>query len=155
MTKIINASSLNFLGNNDLFFEDIDLIGEFKVTDKFKHSIIFKNCNIENISIISCELFGVVKFINCKIVKCNFSWTYFYLGLLIENCNFDNSVDFQISGHNNETIIISNNIFNGFVNFFDCTFYEKFQMTHNVFHKGTNILGFYGEMYAPHLKKGV
>ena len=51
--------------------------------------------------------------------------------------------DFQAGGHNKNgnPVIILNNNFKGFVNFFDCWYENEVTICNNNFLKGTNILG--------------
>jgi hypothetical protein len=53
-------------------------------------------------------------------------------------------LDFQAGGHNKtgNPIIITNNNFKDFVNFFDCWYENEVTISNNnKFHKGTNLLG--------------
>ncbi|GHV23971.1 hypothetical protein FACS1894174_10200 [Bacteroidia bacterium] len=59
-----------------------------------------------------------------------------------------------MGGHNMKTILIEGNIFNEFVNFFDCQFNELIELKSNIFHKGSNILGNRNEGFKNNFKKG-
>lgn len=73
----------------------------------------------------------------------SFVFTYFLGGLTIDNCIFYNYLDFQAGGHNKigNPVIIINNDFKDFVNFFDCWYENEVTISNNKFHKGTNLLG--------------
>jgi hypothetical protein len=84
-----------------------------------------------------------VRFINCHFEECKFVFTYFLGGLTIDNCKFDDYLDFQAGGHNiaGKLITIANNQFSGFVNFFDCWYESEVIIKNNCFLQGTNLLG--------------
>jgi hypothetical protein len=52
-------------------------------------------------------------------------------------------LDFQAGGHNKQgnPLVITNNDFKEFVNFFDCWYENEVAIINNKFHKGTNLLG--------------
>ncbi len=49
-------------------------------------------------------------------------------------------IDYQMGGHNNEEMVISDNIFYGFFSFFDCIFEKQLIVKNNIFKKGTDLL---------------
>ena len=49
-------------------------------------------------------------------------------------------IDYQMGGHNNEKMVISNNIFHGFFDFFDCHFEKQLTVENNIFMKGTDLV---------------
>lgn len=104
---------------------------------------MFENCIIEFFSASVTQFDKPVNLINCHFKKCEFSFTYFLGGLRIDNCTFDGYLDFQAGGHNKtgNFVIITNNDFNYFVNFFDCWYENELRVSGNKFHKGTNLLG--------------
>ena len=53
-----------------------------------------------------------------------------------------------MGGHNKSPIIITGNIFNEFVNFFDCHFENDLEVQSNIFFKGTNLFGNLNEGFA-------
>lgn len=110
-------------------------------SDGWNCDLTFENCHIAYFS-GSCTQFNKsVKFINCHIKKCQFTFTYFIGGLTIDNCIFENHLDFQAGGHNKKgPIIITNTNFMEFVNFFDCIYENDIIIERNYFHKGTNLL---------------
>jgi hypothetical protein len=61
----------------------------------------------------------------------------------MDNCTFDDYLDFQAGGHNKSgnPVILTNNNFKDFVNFFDCWYENEVTISNNKFHKGTNLLG--------------
>ena len=119
--------------------------GEIKIetNETWKEEVIIENCIIEYFSGSVTQFSRPVKLINCHFKKCQFVFTYFFGGLTIDNCTFDNYLDFQAGGHNktgNSVTIIKNN-FADFVNFFDCWYEDEITICDNNFKKGTNLLG--------------
>ena len=82
--------------------------------------IVIENCIIENFFILSC---------------------WFKKGLIFRGNNVLNYIDYQMGGQNEFPIIITENIFNNFVNFFDCHFENDLEVQNNIFLKGTNLFG--------------
>jgi len=124
---------------------DVYVNGELRIVvpDKWEKEVLFENCIIESFSGINTQFNEPVRLLNCHFKKCDFTFTYFLGGLTIENCTFDNYLDFQAGGHNKagNPVIISNNDFNDFVNFFDCWYESEVKINDNNFNKGTNLLG--------------
>lgn len=124
---------------------DIYVDGELKIEtfDTWNKEVVIENCIIEYFSGSVTQFDKPVRLINCHFKKCQFIFTYFLGGLTIDNCTFDNYLEFQASGHNKtgNPVIITNNSFKGFVNFFDCWYENEVTISNNEFHKGTNLLG--------------
>lgn len=124
---------------------DVSIEGELRIesSDSWDKEIIFENCIIDFFSGTNTQFEKPVKFINCHFKNCHFTYTYFFGGLTIKSCVFDNYLDFQAGGHNKigNSIILEDNNFNGFVNFFDCWYESEVIITNNQFHNGTNLLG--------------
>jgi hypothetical protein len=123
------------------FFVD----GELKIetNESWDKVVVFENCVIEYFSGSVTQFDKPVRLLNCHFKKCQFVFTYFLGGLTIYNCTFENYLDFQAGGHNKtgNPVIITNNDFKGFVNFFDCWYENEVTISNNRFHKGTNLLG--------------
>lgn len=119
--------------------------GELKieVNDNWDKVVAFENCIVESFSAIGQQFEKPVKLINCHFKNCQFTFAYFLGGLIIDNCTFDNYLDFQAGGHNKKgnPVIVTKNEFIGFVNFFDCWYENEVTISNNKFHKGTNLLG--------------
>jgi hypothetical protein len=122
-------------------YVDGELIIESNET--WNKEVVFENCIIEYFSGSVTQFDRPVRLINCHFKKCQFVFTYFSGGLTIDNCTFDNYLDFQAGGHNKSgnPVIITNNEFKDFVNFADCWYENQVTISNNKFHKGTNILG--------------
>lgn len=119
--------------------------GEVKIetNETWDREVVFENCWVEYFSGSVTQFEKPVRFINCHFKACQFVFTYFPGGLTIENCIFDDYLDFQAGGHNKtgNPVIIANNQFAGFVNFFDCWYESEVVIKDNNFQKGTNLLG--------------
>lgn len=100
------------------------------------------NCIIHKIDLIGAfELNVHLKLENCIINSLEIHSCWFVKGLILKNCVVISYVDYQMGGHNLGTIIIDGNVFNSFVNFFDCQFESRVEIRNNVFQKGTNLFG--------------
>ena len=125
--------------------KDVYIQGELKIelSDSWDKEVLFENCILEYFSGSVTQFKKPVKLINCRFKRCQFVFTYFLGGLTIDNCTFDNYLDFQAGGHNKagNSIIITNNNFVNFVNFFDCWYEGEVTILNNKFHSGTNLLG--------------
>jgi hypothetical protein len=111
--------------------------------DSFTHRIRIENCIIQH---FKSEFVGYqkpIKFVDCEFKNCEFPFCRFIGGLDIINCTFNNYLDFQSGGHNqnNYPINIENSTFKNFVNFFDCDYEGPVIIKNNNFQKGTNIFG--------------
>lgn len=119
--------------------------GEIKIetTENWEKEVVFENCVIEYFSGSVTPFEKPVRLINCHFKKCQFVFAYFLGGLTIDNCVFDDYLDFQAGGHNKvgKLVIITNNQFSGFVNFFDCWYESEVIVRDNNFLSGTNLLG--------------
>lgn len=109
----LNESSTCYILNSTIKTINFDLFEP-------NFQIIIENCKIDNFLIHSCWFKG---------------------GLLFKNNEVKNYIDYQMGGHNELPIILDGNIFNGFVNFFDCQFYSQLEVINNTFMKGSNLLG--------------
>jgi len=119
--------------------------GELRIeaNDAWKKEVILDACVFEYFSGSAIQFEKPVRLINCHFKRCQFTFSYFLGGLTIDNCTFDDYLDFQAGGHNKagNPIIITNNQFAGFVNFFDCWYESEIIIISNSFQKGTNLLG--------------
>ena len=115
-----------------------------EIADSYwEKEVVIDNCIIEYFSGSVTQFKSPVRLINSHFKNCQFVFTYFLGGLIIDNCLFDNFLDFQAGGHNkpNNPIGITNNNFSDFVNFFDCWYEGEVIISNNNFQKGTNLLG--------------
>lgn len=119
--QVIKKIDTNFIVKDkpiflyDLIIENLD----FGFLE-FNCSVVIENCIIDMLTIHSC---------------------WFHEGLILRNNIIKKNIDYQMGGHNNKPIIISNNIFCGFFNFFDCHFNDVVEVSNNIFFDGTNLLG--------------
>jgi hypothetical protein len=116
---------------------------KIEVNETWDKEVVFKNCVLENFSAIGQQFSKPVKLTHCHFKNCHFAFVYFLSGLTIDNCTFDNYLDFQAGGHNKigNSVILTNNIFKDFVNFFDCWYENEVIINNNEFRNGTNLLG--------------
>ena len=143
--QTISAERANDLLNDGCPLTDFYVEGKLviEITDNWEKELIFENCIIEYFSGNITHFDKHVRLINCHFKKCQFVSSYFLGGLTIDNCTFDNYLDFQAGGHNKtgNPVIITNNNFKDFVNFFDCWYENEVIISNNKFQKGTNLLG--------------
>jgi len=131
--------------NEGLALKDAYINGELKIetNETWDRTVVIENCIIEYFSGSVTKFVKHVKLTNCHFKRCQFVFTYFLGGLTIDNCTFENYLDFQAGGHNKKgnAVTIINSTFNDFVNFFDCCYESEITISNNKFHKGTNLLG--------------
>jgi len=133
--QILKEINDNCFGKNEqiilssLIIEKLDL--GFR---EFNTSVIIENCIVEELIIHSC---------------------WFSEGLIFKNNIVKKDIDYQMGGHNNKSMEISNNIFYGFFNFFDCEFDNQIIINNNIFKNGSNLLGNTGKGFQNIFKKGI
>lgn len=144
-THNITAERANDLLKDGLALTDVYVDGELKIetNETWDKEVVFENCIIDFFSGSVTQFDQPVRLMNCHFKNCQFVFTYFFGGLTIDNCTFDNYLDFQAGGHNKTgcPVILTNNNFREFVNFFDCWYESEVIICNNNFHKGTNLLG--------------
>jgi hypothetical protein len=143
--KNISKEKATNLLKDGLPIKDLYVKGalEIETNETWNKDVVFENCIVEYFSGSVTQFDKPVRLINCHFKNCQFIFTYFSGGLVIDNCTFDNYLDFQAGGHNKRgnPVILSNNDFKGFVNFFDCWYENEVTIINNKFHKETNLLG--------------
>jgi hypothetical protein len=140
--SISSATGMDMI-NSGFPLVDAYIQGELKFDsgNKCNKMLVFRNCIIEYIEAIMVEFTEKVEFTNCHFKNAQFIFSYFCKGFIIENCSFDRDLDLSSGGHNEigHPVLINNNSFSGFVNFFDCQFTGQISVTGNRFLSGTNI----------------
>ncbi|AHJ99239.1 hypothetical protein Hsw_3644 [Hymenobacter swuensis DY53] len=122
------------------------------------HPVLLEQCWDENLKAVHLSFKSPVRLANCHFVRRDFSFAYFLQGLTIENCAFENYLNFQSGGHNQPGFLLHllRNTFHGFVNFFDCWYRAAVQIEHNDFLGQTNLLSFSANYMAfdvvPHIQ---
>lgn len=99
------------------------IIGSLTLMGGFSEHLVIENCIIKNYDSLSVHFNGKV---------------------LIRNSVFIEKFLFTEGGHNKEEILIENNIFNCFADFYDEYFTAKFTLRNNIFMRGTNLLAYEG-----------
>jgi hypothetical protein len=133
------------------------LIGE-KITSG--ESLIINNYCVFNQILNKLELgFNVylseVIIENCLIENIQIHSAWFKKGFIFRNNIVKCDIDYQMGGHNCDQILMENNIFMGFLIFFDCHFEEKIIVRNNIFQKGANLLGNIGKGYQNLFSNGI
>jgi hypothetical protein len=139
--NIFNHQAKAFLDNGKpLINLSISGVLEIDAGSEWKNEVLIENCVVDNLKCLMLHFQKKVTIKNCYVRDASFKFSYFLGGLIIERCTFDNYLDFEAGGHNDSgSIIIRDNRFKGFVNFFDCCFTGEVYVENNVFEKGTNI----------------
>lgn len=135
--KLITINDENYLKykkNNLIIIEDISNVNIDFNYSEIQIPVYIKNCVIKNMYLNS---------------------TWFRNGFVLENCVVLNDINYEMGGHNYSAIYIHNNIFLGFFDFFDCHFTEKIVVNHNIFIKGTNLIGNKDKGYKNIFDKGL
>ena len=135
---------------------------ENQIIEKFNNNNLndIESCYIKNSIINLIDLEGVfelntfLSIENSIVYNLNIHSCWFNKGLEIKNCIIYNAVNFQMGGHNKKPIIMQENIFKSFFNFFDCRFEDVIILKYNVFLEGTNLLGNKGEGFENTFQNG-
>ena len=114
-----------------------------QINENYFDGLYIENCIIDNLNISGTIFMKEVIIKNSLIISVEATGTWFEEGLDIKNCIFENKITFEAGGHNKSDfpIIIENNIFNCFVDFFDCQYTGSFTFKNNHLLNGSNLLG--------------
>ena len=155
MKKKLTASDFFNIWKEKDVFEDIIFSEEIDLFRKsFSKDKRFVNCAFPSLSLIGVNVNNaMIEFENCEFREFVAIGTFFSGGAKFEKCKFYSYVDFESGGQNEKPFILKNNIFYGFVNFFDCWFKDDVVVINNTFKKGTNLLGNKDHPYGPQYDK--
>ncbi|NML64554.1 hypothetical protein HHL22_04985 [Hymenobacter sp. RP-2-7] len=111
--------------------------------ETWEQQVVLENCVVERFYCPCTSFSKGVELRNCRFQQCQFTFSYFLGGLIVDACYFDSYLDFQAGGHNQlgNPVRITNSRFASFVNFFDCWYESAVVITDNDFLGGTNLLG--------------
>jgi hypothetical protein len=118
----------------------IERIDENTVDGLGNEGMSLEHCVIHVLDLSTIEFHGKVTIRNCIIDKLNLHCTWFAEGLEFMGNIVMSDIDYQMGGHNNDVMVISDNIFHGFFDFFDCHFENQLNVENNVFMKGTDLI---------------
>ena len=118
----------------------IERIDENTVDGLGNEGMSLEHCVIHVLDLSTIEFHGKVTICNCIIDKLNLHCTWFAEGLEFMGNIVMSDIDYQMGGHNNDVMVISDNIFHGFFDFFDCHFENQLNVENNVFMKGTDLI---------------
>jgi hypothetical protein len=118
-------------------------------SDVISSPIRLDGCHVTEIDAPCVQFLAPVVLTRCDIGRAQFFAAYFLAGLSIRQCTFSGKVDFQCSGHNRggSLVHLEDNVFDQFVNFFDCWYEGPFEARKCDFKKGTNLLGNRGQPF--------
>jgi TonB family protein len=127
---------------NNMFISGKLDFSEF-YADSFDKDFEADNCTFEYLRATCAQFSKSVKLTNCELKKCEFNMTWFFGGLIIDNCIFENYLSFESGGHNqnDKVVSITNSTFKKFVNFIDNWYNSYVVIANNNFEGGTNLLG--------------
>jgi len=92
---------------------------------------------------------------DCIIKEVQLSYCWFINGLEFTNNTILQEATFEAGGHNKKPFIMKENIFHGFLNFFDCQFGDTVYFSNNTLLEGCNLLGNKGEGYETLFDNGI
>ena len=118
----------------------IERIDEGSFAGPGNEGLTLEHCVIHVLNLSTIEFHGKVTIRNCIMDKLNLHCTWFAAGLEFTGNVVMSDIDYQMGGHNHEEMIISDNVFHGFFDFFDCHFEERLTVENNIFKKGTDLL---------------
>lgn len=127
----------------DAQIQDIDLHNVSIFNDKqVKSNVIFELCNIDNLGLNCMDFFEEVIIRNCTINSVGFHGSYFFKGVTIIECVFNDVFYFDCGGHNESphAVRLIDNIFHGYVDFFDAWFMGPVEIRNCKFKAGSNLL---------------
>lgn len=109
--------------------------------------VTFSGCELRALSGAIIEFEGPVVLKRTVVSAAVFCGAYFLGGLRVEGCRFESDVDFGAGGHNRDgsELALTDTVFGGFVDFYDCWFEGPVLIRRCAFEKGTNLLGNVGE----------
>lgn len=106
-------------------------------------------CRLAGLSGACVQFHAPVVLENCTIeaAEGSFFAAYFLAGLRVSGCTFRSPLDLQCGGHNQggSEVVLTDSIFKGFVNFFDCWFEGPVMIRRCRFEGGANLLGNKGQ----------
>ncbi len=141
-----NVDSSLFIGDEDTLFNNC-IVEKFSIVGIMGNSeIIFKNCIIDRLGILDI-IYRKVYIENCVINDLVAWGTYFKGGLSLKNCIIKKTATFEAGGHNDEEVIIENNVFMCQLDFFDTQFRSTFIFRNNILLAGTDLLGNKDKVY--------
>ena len=109
----------------------------------------FADCVIDQVELIGVFDIDVpIKMERCIINELKIHSCWFNEGIALKNCIINGYIDYQMGGHNKKPILLYQNVFTGFVNFFDCQFDSRVEIVENVFVRGANLFGNLNEGFA-------
>ena len=108
--------------------------------DRKCEGMTLEHCLIRELDMTAINFSGKVTIRNCIIDQLVLHCTWFIEGLEFTGNVVMSDIDYQMGGHNNEEMVISNNIFHGFFDFFDCHFEKQLTVENNIFLRGTDLL---------------
>lgn len=117
-----------------------EIISVIKPLHLEKNSLEINNSLINIIDLSFTEFEFELKLNNCIINELALHTTWFKGGFIIKNCIVKRYLNYEMGGHNEKKVIIKNNIFEDFVNLFDCQFEALLIVESNIFKRGTNLL---------------
>ena len=91
----------------------------------------------------------------CIIKEIKLPYCWFKNGLEFTNNTILQEATFEAGGHNKKTFIMKENIFHGFLNFFDCQFEDTVHFSNNILLEGCNLLWNKGEGYETIFDNGI
>ncbi|WP_281886548.1 hypothetical protein [Paenibacillus sp. YYML68] len=125
------------------FIKDLDLYdSNLFENEQVKSNVILENCIIDKLDLTIMLFTEEVIIRDCSINSASFHGTYFFKGITIERCVFNEIFYFDCGGHNefSHTVKLIGNKFKKFVDFFDAWFMGPVEIRNCQFTGGTNLL---------------
>jgi hypothetical protein len=136
---------------NAVIAESLDLRVLCQKGYKIQLPIRFVGCHLRGLEASRLGFHERIFLKGCTIQSAEnaFDSSWFVAGLGVEKCTFESAVSFQCGGHNQQgtEVVLVDNTFKGFVNFFDCWFEGPVEVRGCRFKGGTNLLGNQGKPF--------
>lgn len=118
-------------------------------------SLSIKQSIIDTLDLSAFHFYSEVIIHDCIIREVKLSYCWFIDGLEFMNNIITQGTTYEAGGHNKKTFIMKENIFHGFLNFFDCQFENTVHFSNNILLEGCNLLGNKGEGYETIFDNGI
>ena len=114
---------------------------KYDKVDNFFSPIVIEQSIIGTLDLVALETHSSVTINKCIINTLYLNFCWFRQGLDFSGNMITNDAVYEAGVHNQMPFIMKDNVFQGFMDFFDCQFVAEVHVTGNIFLQGTTLLG--------------